>query len=140
MFISEIKQRLGYQIPGFKIIEAGNEKSNRGGLAMLIKLQLYKDIKCIDKSIQEQIWFELNSVPNVVFGGIYITPSESLYFRMSAFAELQGKTRDNNKSYIFGGDLNARCGGHVNDLIPDEWRYSFVDASINCCMFVKTMI
>ena len=69
-----------------------------------------------------------------MFGGVYITPSESLYFRSSTFAELQAKTHDTNKSYVFGGDVNSRCGELVNELIADrekEWRYTYEDESVN---------
>ena len=68
VFISEVKQRVSFKVPGFEVIEANNVKFSRGGLVMLIKSYLVPNIKNIDKSVNEQIWIELDSLPDVLIG------------------------------------------------------------------------
>ena len=85
---------------------------------MLIKSRLVSNIKHIDKSINEQLWLELDLLPDVVIGGVYIPPSESSFFLDTAFPDVQRKTLE-HKSFIFGGDMNARCGSLTNNLISN---------------------
>ena len=80
VFISEVKRRVS-DVPGFTVYEARNEKYSRGGLVLLLKTYLVPDISKMDDSINEQLWVELKSLPNVVFGGMYIPPSDSIYYR-----------------------------------------------------------
>ncbi len=133
IFLSEVKRRV-VEVPGFEVFEANNEKYSRGGLVMLMKPYLASDLRYVDKSVNEQLWFELKSVPDVIFGGVYIPPSDSIYYKDEAFAQVQSKTINPDKQYVFGGDVNARCGKLVSDLCngrSQESSYSIVDAIIN---------
>jgi exonuclease III len=131
IFLSEVKRRVT-QVPGFEVYEAANENYSRGGLVLLIKPHIDSDIKYIDKSVNEQLWLELKSVPDVIFGGVYIPPTDSIYFKDDAFAQIQSKTIDPDKHQIVGGDMNARCGNLVEELCNNpNMSYSFSDATIN---------
>ena len=134
IFISEIKQKLSVKIPGYEAVEAKNEKYSRGGLIMFVKSSLFPSIKSIDNSVNEQIWFELEALPNYVFGGVYIPPSNSLFFREDAFPYIQQRTSDKEKYYVFGGDFNARCGDKVCELIKNDneiLNYRISDHAVN---------
>ena len=44
---------------------------------MLVESSLFPAIKSLDVSVNEQIWFELEGLPDYVFGGVYIPPSNT---------------------------------------------------------------
>lgn len=93
---------------------------------------LYPDL-CVDNSINDQLWFSFASLPDVRFCGVYITPSSSPYFSESDIANLQAKTVDDSKKYVIIGDLNARVGEKVNELVSHTatFKYTMVDPGIN---------
>ena len=130
IFLSEVKRRVT-SAPGFVVFEARNENYSRGGLVLFIKSSLAPSICKLDNSINEQIWFELDSLPNIVFGGVYIPPTDSIYYHEESFSHLQGKTFDSSKAYIFGGDLNTRIGNTVHILDDDNISHSVSDDVIN---------
>ena len=99
--------------------------SRRGGVALLVKNYLYPDLCHIDKSVDDQIWFSLSSIPGTRFCGAYITPSSSPYFTESHIANLQAKTIDRSMNYVIVGDLNARVGAEVSDLVSRNMSYGY---------------
>ena len=115
--LSEIHRATVKHAPGFVPVVANNISPNhRGGLVVLFKYSVYNDVYNIDKSVPEQLWFRLRSVPGVQFCGAYIAPSESQYFNESSLPELQAKSSGDDLSYIIVGDLNARCGNQVHQI------------------------
>ena len=62
--LSEIHRASVNHAPGFIPIVANNSSSNhRGGLVVLFKYAVYLDVYNVDKSVPEQVWFRLRSVP-----------------------------------------------------------------------------
>ena len=132
--LSEIHCAKVNHAPGFIPIVAKNISPNhRGGLAVLFKYSIYSEVYNIDKSVPEQLWFKLRSVPGVQFCGAYVAPSESRYFNESSLPELQAKSTSEDTSYIIVGDLNARCGTQVHQIAQQlpEVRYTPVDTVVN---------
>ena len=129
--LGEIKIAKLPHIPGYVPIIAKTMNSTRGGLAVLVKNYLHKDVYNVDRIVNDQIWFSLYSVPNVRFCGAYITPSTSTYFDESDMANLQAKSMDDKTMYIIVGDLNSRLGNKVKDLVSGSWRYNPVDIGEN---------
>ena len=113
----EIKISKLPHVPGFIPVIAKTVNSSRGGVALLVKSRLYPDLCHVDTSANDQIWFSLSSVPGVRFGGVYLTPSSSPYFMESDIANLQAKTQDQSLKYVIVGDMNARVGSKVNELV-----------------------
>ena len=107
--LGEIKVAKLPHIAGFVPIIAKTVNTKRGGLAVLIRNYLYPDVYNIDRTVNDQIWFSLSSVPQVRFCGAYITPSTSSYFNEAEMANLQAKTVD-DEMVIIVGDLNSRLG------------------------------
>ena len=134
IFLSEVKRRVPNDIPGFMCFEARNSNINRGGLILLVKNRLVDDIRSLDDKMEEQLWLELKSFPDVIFGGIYIPPYESLYFKRDFMAYVSGKTADMAKKYVVGGDFNARCGDKVLSLLDADSpvvKYDICDYTTN---------
>ena len=94
---------------------------------------MFPEVYDIDKSIPEQVWFKLRSIPSVQFCGAYVAPSDSPYSNDSSLAQIQSKTSDNNLHYVVVGDFNARCGDSVNKLVCQhpELTYRVVDGGTN---------
>ena len=134
MVLSEIHRASVKHAPGFIPVVASNDSPNhRGGVAILFKYSIYKEVYNIDKSVSEQVWFQLRSMPSVQFCGAYIAPPDSQYFNESSLPQLQAKSSDNVRSYVIVGDFNARCGNFVHQIgerLP-ELSYTPVDETIN---------
>ena len=94
------------------------DNSHRGGTTVLVKNYLSQEVISMDMSIPDQVWFQLRSIPKVVFGACYIPPSDSPFFSHMEFASMQerltSETTDNR--YIIFGDMNARLGRSVRDI------------------------
>ena len=132
--LSEIHRATVKHAPGFIPVVANNISPNhRGGLVVLFKYSIYNDVYNIDKSIPEQLWFKLRSVPGVQFCGAYIAPSDSKYFNESSLPELQAKSSSADLSYVILGDLNARCGKQLHQM-TQQWpdvQYTPIDTVVN---------
>ena len=70
------------------------------------------------------ISFRFDFAPNVLFGGIYIQPENSKYFKLQTFADVDNLlARCNSCNYIsfIGGGFNTRMGD-LNNLAL-SWKY-----------------
>ena len=93
------------------------KKGHRGGVALLVKPSVSKFIRNIDRSYENVISFELTILPNIIFVGCYITPSDSPYYDNAVFGHLQSLLKnDESKKFMIMGDLNSRVG------VPTELR------------------
>lgn len=92
MVLSEIKRANVTYAPGFILVVAKNKNTQRGGVVTLFKYNVYNEVTVIDASPQEQIWFQ-PSVPGVMFGGIYIPPSDLAFFSNVTFQKSRPELR-----------------------------------------------
>ena len=123
--LSEIKISVLPHVPGFVPVMAKTIKSQRGGLAVLVKSHLYPQLCHVDTSYNDQVWFSFSSIPEVRFGGVYITPSSSPFFNECDMANIQAKTIHDNMKYVIVGDLNARVGAKVDELVShSNYQYA----------------
>ena len=132
--LSEIHRATVKHAPGFVPIVAKNDSpSHRGGLAILFKHSIYPEVYDIDKSVSEQIWFKLSSIPSVQFCGVYVAPADSPYTNDSSLAEIQARTVSDDLHYVIVGDFNARCGDGVHELVQQNpiLQYRIVDTAVN---------
>ena len=122
VFLTEIKTSLKISCTGFSIIQHSAKKGHRGGVAFLIKPSLTKFISKIDRSYENVILMELSIMPNIVFVGCYITPSDSPYYDAAVFGYLQGlMKRDGSKQFFILGDLNSRVGTPTSLKCDDSY-------------------
>ena len=132
--LSEIHRATVKHAPGFVPIVAKNDSpTHRGGLVVLFKHSIYPEVFAVDKSVPEQVWFRLRCIPDVQFCGAYVAPADSTYFNESSLAEIQAKTSSDEYHYVIVGDLNARCGDKVHELVhlhPGS-TYHPMDSSVN---------
>jgi hypothetical protein len=107
VFLSELKHTYPLTIPGFQYIRSRviTEEEHRGGVGILIKQYLWPEVHDIDIN-HDQVWFSLQSVPDTVFGAIYISPRDSPYYRPQSFATIQEHCNCENVFIL--GDFNAR--------------------------------
>ena len=128
IFLSEIKTNIEFNVPGFTTIIGKTKKPNRGGIALLVKHYLQDKIVKVDKSIDDQIWIQLSLLPNIWLGGCYITPCDSLYYDEQSFAHIQSQCLHNSpdSQYIVLGDMNARVGATVNNLVQGCSDFEYV--------------
>ena len=111
VILTEIKTSKKLSTSGFTIYQNSAKAGHRGGLALLVKHCFTKFIKNIDKSYENVISYELEFLPNVVFIGCYIAPSDSIYYDAAIFGYIQGIIKkDVSKTYVMVGDLNSRVG------------------------------
>ena len=125
VFLGEIKSGKPPCVPGFRSEIAKNDEPSRGGLAVLLKNHIATELSDVDRTVNEQVWFSINSLPNIRFCGAYIAPSNSMYSSMGSVANFQAKTTDYKKQYIIAGDLNARFGSKLHELAQGDPTISY---------------
>ena len=130
VIISETKTRGTPSVPGFVAIN--NSKSNHGGVVALVKAGLYPKVSMIDVENEGVIAWELSCAPGLRFVGMYNEPMDSLYFRPTTLASITRHVRS-GKHCIVIGDLNARLGKNVHDIVEeqDDLQYVVVDDGVN---------
>ena len=134
VILTEIKSSKIPHVPGFIPVVAKTVNSRRGGVVVLVKSPLYPDLCHIDVSTNDQVWFSFSSIPNVRFGGVYVTPSSSPYYSDGDMANIQAKTDGKDVRYIVLGDLNARVGRSAGQLVKHNASYTYsapVDVTVN---------
>ena len=92
---------------------------------VLFSSAIYPEVCAIDKSVPEQVWFRLHSIPSIQFCGAYVAPSDSTYFNTTSLPEIQARTMDKKYQYIIIGDVNARCGNKVHELVEQQCHLSY---------------
>ena len=128
--LSETKTTASPSLPGFVAIN--NSKHRHGGVAVLIKRYLFPQVSHIDIDDEGVIWFELSSLPGIIFCGMYNEPSDSTYFRHETFASIPAHIEDGKQAVIVC-DLNARLGSNVHSIMEgnDSLCHSIVDTGKN---------
>ena len=109
-FLCETTTRNMIDVPGFTVFTGNNSTttSNRSGTALLVKHNIAEFIYDIDRSVNDQIWFRLSFVPNVIFGGCYIPPSDSSHYDEQCFSNILGRRLEHpERDCILFGDLNS---------------------------------
>ena len=115
LFLNEIKTSAKISCTGFKVYQHSAKQGHRGGVALLLKPWLAKFVRRIDKSYENVLVCELAVIPNTVFVGCYIPPSDSPYYDDAVYGHLQSLVRnDEGKNFIIIGDLNSRVGTLLN--------------------------
>lgn len=119
--LNEIKTPLSVSYPGYKsIISRDIGNPSRGGTCVLIRNSLSTQVTNIDLSKPDQVWLQLKCQPCILFGFLYIPPHDSPYYNESSFSYIQEKLKGEstaNSCFIIG-DINARFGQKVKDLLP----------------------
>ena len=118
--INEVKTPLPVSMPGYVTFKSKVVGSaDRGGTVVCVKNWLSHLVHDMDTSIGDQIWFQLRNIPGVLFGFCYIPPCDSPFYSHDLFAAIQEKlgSRFMQNGYIIIGDMNARFGRSVRDLL-----------------------
>ena len=117
--LNEIKTPLTVSFPGYiSIISRNRSNTSRGGTYVLVRNQLTADLSDVDLSIPDQVWLKLKCVPEVLFGFVYIPPSDSPYFSETSLSSIQEKlkTSEASNGAVIIGDLNAHFGNMLQQL------------------------
>ena len=133
VWLLEIKTTSCISVPGFHTYHNPSKYcGRRGGVAMLVKYSLLKYVKYVNTSIEGQILVKFSCYPDLVFGGVYIPPSDSPYFRQSCFGNLLAAVNDDFSSIVLG-DFNSRVGRpEIYDQSLNPYEYDgIVDSNIN---------
>ena len=94
---------------------------NRGGTAFLIRNEMSEFVYDIDRSINDQIWFRLSFIPEVLFGGCYIPPSDSLCYDDQSFSHIVRKRLEHPEwKCVLFGDFNSRFGPVIQTLVEHD--------------------
>ena len=121
IFLSETKTNCDFHVPGFNVIIGKMKSPNRGGVALLVRNALSDKISFVDVSYSEQIWAKFSFLPQVIFGGCYVPPSDSIYYSDEDFAHIQSKCiQYGDMRCVLLGDFNAKFGCAVNELVNNE--------------------
>ena len=117
--LNEIKTPLKISCPGHISITSRNMSNpHRGGTCVLIKNQLFPQVTDVDLSKPDQVWLRIRCVPGILFGFVYIPPSDSSYFSETSFSDIQEKLKTEKPAdgCVIVGDVNARLGKKLRDL------------------------
>ena len=87
---------------------------------MLIKNYLARYVSSVDISIVEQVWVQFRNALRVVFGFVYVPPSDSQYYSHESFSAIRDKLHSASQEthHIIVGDMNTRFGTTTRDIIP----------------------
>ena len=80
ILLTEIKTSAKISCTGFTVYEHPAQQGHRGGVALLLKPWLARFLRKIDKSYENILVCEFDLMPNIVFVGCYISPSDSPYY------------------------------------------------------------
>ena len=124
IFVSEIKSSGDLYMNGYVHYRCTitDRYVNRGGLCLFVRNSLARFVKNLTFDGDDAIWIEFAHIRDIVFGGIYIPPSDSSYFDEALFANLQEKIRTlfNRKQVVIGGDMNSRIGHYQSLSLHDS--------------------
>ena len=111
VFLSEMKTTAKISCTGFKVYQHAAKQGHRIGVALLIKPGLCKYVQKLDRTYENVLAFELSIVPDIIFIGCYIAPSDFPYYDAAVFGHLQSLLKkDESKKAFIMGDLNSRVG------------------------------
>ena len=131
--LNEVKTDLPVSLPGYvsyKSIASGG--THRGGTVLLLRRSLQSGVISVDTGMEGQVWVRLSYAPDILFGFVYIPPSDSPYFNPVLISAIQEKikTANFNTEFVILGDMNARFGASIRDWIacvdvPDIHSYTY---------------
>ena len=130
---NEVKTDLPISLPGYVSYKSAvSGGTHRGGTALLIRRSLQSEIISVDMGIEGQVWVSVYCAPDIMFGFVYIPPSDSPYFSPALISAIQEKvkTASFNTKFVILGDMNSRFGASISDWItcvdvPDVHRYTY---------------
>ncbi len=69
--------------------------------------------------MEDQVWMQFRNVDGALFGFCYIPPCDSPYYSHGLLASIEVKvnSRYMHKGYFIVGDMNARFGNSVRQLL-----------------------
>ena len=119
-------------IPGYQVVQSCRDKTSNkahGGIAVLIKNEIRKGIKCIQANTRDTLWLCLkkeffNTDRDLYIGTVYFSPINSSYSRKLEYNPFE-KLADEIANYsekghtLLMGDFNARTKA-VSDLVVGE--------------------
>ena len=119
--LNEVKSSMYISIPGYvsyKSKHVSGAAALRGGTVVFVRNYLSSQIYNFDNNIVDQVWLQIQCVPDTMFGFCYIPPTDSPYFSHQSFVALHEKKLNCNNSTKFCiiGDLNARFGNSVRNI------------------------
>ena len=122
--LNEVKSSMYISIPGYvsyKSKHVSGAAALRGGTVVFVKNYLSGQVYNFDNNILDQVWLQIQCVPDTMFGFCYIPPTDSPYFSHQSFVALHEKKLNCNYSTKFCiiGDLNARFGNSVRNISSD---------------------
>ena len=101
-------------------------------MALFIKDAAAKYINTIDFCGDDGIYASFTHIPNIIFSGWYVPPSDSLYYTNDVFASLTSKIHGENRLIIMFGDFNAKIRNYNEILQSDSlYNYKFSDEMRN---------
>ena len=132
VFLCETMTNIPISVPGFVVFNGNScvNSPNRGGTALLIRNDMSEFVYDTDRPINDQIWFRLSSIPEMLFGGCYIPPSDSLYYDDQSFSHIVRKRLEHPEwKYVLFGDFNSRFGPVIQTLVKHDpsMNYRVID-------------
>lgn len=119
--LNEVKTNEHVHFPGYVTFRSkATQSSNRGGTVVLVRNCIAPFVYEVDTSVNDQVWLQFRNMYGVLFGFIYVPPSDSQYYSHESFAAIQGKIKAKYmcNGYIMMGDMNARFGKRVREILP----------------------
>jgi exonuclease III len=107
IWLSELKTDSDVHIPGFKTYRNKERYSNHGGIGLFIKYSLADDVENVQFCGDDAVLVTFKTIPDVVFSGWYVAPSDSRYATNDVFASMSAKLSE-DRNVVMLGDFNAK--------------------------------
>ena len=81
--LNEVKSSMYISFPGYvsyRSKHVSGAPALRGGTVVLIRNCLSSQVYNIDNNIIDQVWLQIQCVPDIMFGFCYVPPTDSPYF------------------------------------------------------------
>ena len=120
--ISELKANWRASFPG-NVSYRSAMVGGRGGVAVFVRRHLAASVMRVDTAFTDQVWLQVACLAPFLLGFCYVPPSDSPYFDLRAFSNIQQKVKwceEANMVPLVMGDVNCRFGVNVQNLIDNS--------------------
>ena len=108
IWLSAVKSDRNVHLPGYKAFRNSVRYPNHGRITLLIKDNLVEYVNEIKYVNDDITCISFNFMPEITFCGCYSPPSDSKYFDMTVFAEMNSIILDSGNRFVIFGDFNAK--------------------------------
>ena len=105
-------------------------RDRHGGIGLFVKYSLVDEVKNVDFIGDDAVFVSFITIPNVLFSGWYVTPSDSRYACNDVFASMSSKLFDEDRSMVLLGDFNAKIKDRNVTIKDKTYTYKYKTVTV----------